>query len=170
MIFERRYETVEYPAGDGWIPEFAGFQARVMVNPTGAELRHEQKLWSEYFIPRKDADGNFVPATADAEAAWWTYVAPRIPEWNYELRELDGTVRTIPPPSESWESVFELPPSILSWLALCVHTAHMPDRLGKLQGKTGELLPNGATTTDSTPPTPIRRKSSSKPAGTKSTA
>ena len=47
-LFEARWELFRYPeedtGADAWEAAHVGFQARVRVNPSGAELRHEQKL------------------------------------------------------------------------------------------------------------------------------
>ena len=151
--YERRYEVVTYPDGEGWSPGWGGFQARILVNPSGAEVRHESQL----FIASKGTD-------IDAQDDYWKYVARRIPEWNLVIEDETGEKVKVPPPAEDWESLLQLQFEVMIWLRMCIHTAHLPDALGKLQGRTALRSPSGASTTDSTPPIPLRPESSSTPA------
>jgi hypothetical protein len=157
-VFEKRYETVTYPDAEGWAEGWGGFAARVLVNPSGAELRHETKLFVEY------RNGG-----AEAEDAYWQYVAPRIPEWNLELRQEDGGTLAIAPPAEKWESIYEVEPSVIAWLALVIHTAHLPNARARMQGIT-EASPNDAGISDTTPPTNPSRLNSSTPSASTSVA
>lgn len=149
FVFEPRYETVTYPDGPDAAEGWAGFSARILCNPTGAQLRGAQRAFQVY----REA------ATADAEDAFWQYIAPRIVEWNYEQRLPNGKTETKPPPAENWENVYELEPTVWVWLALQILTVHVPKASALVEGPDS---PNGVGNTDSIPPTPLRRKSSSK--------
>ena len=146
-----RYVVVTYPEGLPHSGEWAGFQARIHCNPTGAERHYALKYWQAV---RDDK-------SIQSQETFLQYLAPRIVEWNLQREQLDGSIKTIPPPSEEWESFYELETDVMVWLVSCVLTAHEPDSLGKLQAD-GKASDSDATTTDSTPPTPIRRQNSSK--------
>lgn len=150
FIFEPRYETVTYPEGEDGAPGWAGFQARILCNPTGAERRAGQRAFAAY------REKN---ASADTEDAFWQTMAPRIVEWNYERRQPDGTTKTLPPPCENWENIYELEPAVWVWLALQILTAHVPKVQALMEGPDS---PSDVGIMDSTPPTPLRRKNSSK--------
>jgi hypothetical protein len=146
FLFAPRYEWVEYPDGDGWEPGWFGFKARIRVNPNGAELHHENKL----FFASNGTD-------EQAQREYWQFVAPRVVEWNLATPGEDGEPVDVPPPAERWESLYEIPFSVMIWLRLCIHNAHKgPKALAALQGMT---LPAEPTTTDTTPVTEIRRVS-----------
>jgi hypothetical protein len=141
-----------FPADEAW----AGFGARIQSNPTGAEVHHARRLWRE-------AVDKETTNRADAAQAFWSYVAPRIVEWNYSRRLPDGTVKTYPPPAEDPTVMNEIDESqIHVWLGLAVLTAHQPEGLGKLI-EAVKASPSDASTTASTPPTKLRPKNSSKP-------
>lgn len=158
VVYERRFDTVTYPSDDGWAEGWGGFQARIMVNPSGSELRTETEL----YLASNGID-------LDAQDRYWQYVAPRVVEWNLELREADGSTRAVPPPAEDWQAFLELDFGVMIWLRMCIHTAHMPDRLGKLQGQKPTIA-TAAGSSDSTPPTPLPLPNSSAPVVSSSTA
>ena len=155
-VYERRYEVVTYPSGDGWQEGWGGFAARILVNPSGSELRTEQRLFAA-------SNGTDV----DAQDEYWQYIAPRIPEWNLVVRDADGAEREVPPPAERWESLLDLDFQVMIWLRMCIHVAHLPKAIARLEGKESAT---DAGSTDSTRPTPIPLQNSSKPAATSSTA
>lgn len=157
-VFEKRYELITYPEGSGWAEGWGGFAARILVNPSGAELRHETKLFVEY-----------QKGGAADEDAYWQYVAPRIPEWNLVIRDADGNEQEIPPPAAEYESVYQLEPSVIAWLALTIHAAHKgPKVLAAMQG-IRTVSPTEPTTTDTTPPTNLSLLNSPPPAASSST-
>lgn len=155
FIVERRYATITYdePNPEGW----AGFQVRVLSNPTGAEQHYASTLFRAYVDAiRKanpDADGYAV------ESEFWQYMAPRIVEWNYERRQPDGSTVVYPPPCENWEVVRELEPAVIVWLAAQVMVAHLP----KVTAPTPSATDAGPT--DTTQPTKLRPRNSSKRSG-----
>lgn len=142
MIFEKRHEWVEYPTSDpgdifpDWVPENAGFKARILANPSGSEVRNE----TQHYAASNGTD-------LDAQDAYWQHIAPRIVEWN--LQTPDG--KDIPPPAEDWQILLDLPFDVQMWLRLTVHWTHRKKVLTSLQGR--------ATTTDTTPPTPLHQVS-----------
>ena len=110
VSYPRRYEVVTYPEGQIGMEGWAGFQAKIMVNPNGAE-------------------------------------------------HPDGTTTMYPPPSEQWDVVYELEPSVMLWLALQIQVAYLPKATAPTP------LATDAGTTDTTPPTEIPRQNSSTPLG-----
>lgn len=158
VVYERRYETVTYPSDEGWAEGWGGFQAQIMVNPSGSELRKETEL----YLASNGTD-------LEAQDAYWQYVAPRVIAWNVKVQDDAGNTVALPPPAERWESFLDIDFSVMIWLRMCIHTAHLPDRLGKFQGKKPTTATD-AGNTDSTPPTPIPLPNSSAPAASSSTA
>ena len=156
MLYERRHETVTYPDGDGWVPEFAGFTARILANPNGGELRHETKLYEA-------SNGTDL----EAQDAYWQYVAPRVVDWSYQYRDDAGDVVTPPPPAERWESFLDLPLGIAIWLRQCIHLAHVPKALEILEGRVSQI---DAGPQALTPPTPLSPPKSEKPSASASSA
>lgn len=141
MIIQRFYEWIEYPVEDPgdileWNESHAGIKARVLVNPTMAEVRHESALY---------ADSNGTDAAA--QDAYWQGIAERIPEWNIQSADAKGKPVDVPAPADDWEVLLQLPFDVAMWLRQSVHWAH--------RGKVLTLLQGRATTTDTTPPTPI---------------
>jgi len=151
LLFEPRFELFRYPeedtGADAWDPAHVGFQARIRVNPSGAELRHEQKLLAAI-------------ATDDGgEEAYLRYVAPRVIEWNLSVRDDEGNVRDVPAPGAdggTWEAFYELPSDLMTWVVSSVHLAHIPKVRSLLTGG-GAPSTSGAgatgTTSGQTPPT-----------------
>ena len=141
MIYERRFAWVEYPATDPgsivaeWSDQHVGFRARVLVNPSGAEVRHETSLYAA-------SNGTDL----DAQDAYWQGVAWRVPDWNLAVRQDDGSILDVPAPAARWESFLDLDFGLAMWLRDCIHWAHRGKALTALQGNAG--------TTDSTPSTP----------------
>lgn len=145
MLIERYYEWIEYPTEDPgdileWDAVHAGIRVKILVNPTLAEVRRETKLFA-------DSDGTDL----DSHDAYWQYVAQRIPEWNLEVADGKGKTQPLPAPAENWEILLDLPFSVAMWLRQSLHWAH--------RGKVLTLLQGRASTTDSTPPTPLARVS-----------
>lgn len=149
FLYPRRYEVFTYPTGEPWLDGWGGFQLRIMVNPTGLELHHERALYETYLAEK----------TREAEGAYWQYVAERIPEWNLEFSLADGSTRTVPPPAENWESIYELDPIVMGWVSVAIRTAHLPKARARIQGQDLEI---DAGTLDTTPPTPLRPPKSAK--------
>lgn len=155
FIVERRYETVTYDLDEpeGW----AGFQVRLLVNPTGSENHYAGKLWRAYIeairTPNPDADAFAI------ESEFWQHIAPRIIEWNYERRQPDGSTVVYPPPAENWEVVRELEPAVILWLAMQVMVAHLP----KPKAQTPSAIDAGPM--DTTPPIKMRPRNSSRRSG-----
>lgn len=157
FAIEPRYVEVYFEASDAFPADEAwtGFGARIQSNPIGAEVHHARKLWRDAVNAKRED-------RAEAAKAFWSYVAPRIVEWNYSRRLADGTLKTYPPPAEDPTVMNEVDePQIHVWLALAVLTAHQPEGLGKLI-EAVKASPNAAGTTDSTPPTKLRPKNSRK--------
>lgn len=130
FIYEPRYDVVTYPTGEGWVPGWGTFQARILVNPSGAQRHTEEQLY--------DASNG---TDRDTHDAYFTYIAPRIPEWNLVIRDESGAEAIIPPPAENWRSFYALEFPVMIWLRVCIHTAHSPESLGKLQGQTAPKNP-----------------------------
>jgi hypothetical protein len=145
LIIQRFYEEIAYPTEDPgdileWNTSHAGITARILVNPTMAEVRYEAKLY-------EDSNGTDL----DAQDAYWKGIADRITEWNLQAVDAKGKPIDIPPPSEDWTVLLALPFDVAMWLRQSVHWAHRGKVLTLLQGRAG--------TTDTTPPTPIARAS-----------
>jgi len=146
LLFEPRWELFRYPeedtGADAWEPEHAGFQARVRVNPSGAELRHEQKLLA-------------VIATDDGgEEAYLRYVAPRVAEWNLSVRDDEGNVRDVPAPGSeggAWEAFYELPSDLMTWVVSSIHLAHVKAVRVRLTGETSPAAAGGMDMPTQTP-------------------
>lgn len=143
MIYRRRFEWIEYPAEDPgnllyvWNAEHAGFRARVLVNPTGAELREETKL----FVDSNNSD-------IDAHDAYWQAVAYRVSEWNLAFEDQDGAVTDVPAPAQRWESFLDIEIDLAMWLRTAIHWAHRGKVWEALQRP---ILPDAVGTTDTTP-------------------
>lgn len=145
MIIQRFYEWIEYPVEDPgdileWNPAHAGIKARVLVNPTMAEVRHESQLYQE-------SNGT----DADAQDRYWQAIAERIPEWNLQSVDAKGKPVDVPAPADGWEILMSLPFDVAMWLRQSVHWAHRGKVLALLQGQHG--------TTDTTQPVPLARVS-----------
>lgn len=141
MQFERRWEWIDYPAEDPgefieWAETYAGFKMRILVNPSGSEVRNETALHVE-------------SASADLEKqdAYWQYIATRIVEWNLQVQDGKKLI-DIPAPADDWTVLLDLPFEVQMWVRETVHWAHRPKARMLLQGK--------LTTTASTPPTALR--------------
>lgn len=145
MILTKRYEWIEYPEQDPgdileWDPSHAGIKVRILINPTMAEVRHETALYA-------DSNGTDV----DAQDRYWEAIAERVPEWNLQTADAKGKPVDVPPPSEDWQVLMQLPFDVAMWIRQSVHWAHRGKVLTLLQGRAG--------TTDTTPPTPLARVS-----------
>lgn len=141
MQIGKRYDWIEYPVenpGDilEWSQEHAGIKARILLNPTMADVRHESALYEA-------SNGT----DQEAQDAYWQGIADRIVEWNLETEK----GKPIPPPAKDWTIMLQLPFDVAMWLRQSVHWAH--------RGKVLMLLQGQPTTTDSTAPTPIHRAS-----------
>lgn len=179
MIYRKRYEWIEYPTEKGWNLAYAGFRAKVLVNANGLELHEETKLFmaSESARPVDTDDPTDSAELAaqelyDAQEAYFRYVADRVPEWNYQAETVEGDIKAVPAPGESpdnWKAFYLLEWPLCIWLRSAIHYAHLPKAWA---GLGGEVSVNGAGSTDSTPttPTPLRRRNSSKPSASASTA
>lgn len=161
MIYRRRYEWIEYPAEDPgnnlyeWNGEHTGFRARVLVNPNGAELREETKL----FALSNNSD-------LVAQDAYWQAVAYRVPEWNIAVEDEDGTVQDIPAPGADWQSFLAIELDLAIWIRIAIHWAHRGKVLEALQRP---ILPDDAGTTDLTPSTSDVPQNSQTPPDSNST-
>lgn len=145
MIIQRFYEWIEYPLenpGDilEWSQDHAGIKARILINPTMAEVRYESQLYA-------DSNGT----DADAQDAYWQGIADRIAEWNLQTVDAKGKPVDVPPPSEDWQVLLQLPFDVAMWLRQSIHWAH--------RSKVLALLSGHVSTSDLTPPTPIARVS-----------
>jgi len=152
VTYPRTYEVVTYPEGIEGTEGWAGFRARILANPNGAERRQAARLFREYTRQ----------STAENEDAFWQAVAPRVIEWNYEARQEDGTTVTYPAPAEQWDVIYELEPVVMLWLALQIQIVFLPKATARTAGQ--DSAP-AAGTTDTTPPIPIHPSSSSTPSG-----
>jgi len=146
MLFEARYELFRYPeedtGADAWGSAHVGFQARIRVNPSGAELRHEQKLLVA------------IATDDDGEETYLRYVAPRVTEWNLSVLDAEGNVRDVPAPGAeggTWEAFYELPSDLMTWVVSSIHLSHVKAVRVRL---TGQTSPDGAGDTDTPTPTP----------------
>lgn len=186
FVHRRRYKTVVYPATiedyvadgkylrDGYREDYAGFSARMLASPNGAE---ERALSQAYFAfelarrPKRDDEGTIVEKIDPdrLQAAREDYlreVAWRIPEWNLEDENRDGELVTVPAPGESddnWEALDVLPNTVMWWLIEEVRTAHLPDPLLPVAAGT-----TGTPTPTSTAPETTPREVSAKPPATDS--
>jgi hypothetical protein len=149
MLYEPFYDWIEYPTTETglseWNPAHVGFRARILVNPSGSQVRAE----TQRYIASNGID-------LQAQEEYLKYIAPRIVEWNLQVRDEAGTPVDIPPPVDNWEMLGELPFDLQMWLRSTVHWAHQKKVLMAL---TGTLSPEPVTTTDSTQPIPIRQSS-----------
>lgn len=155
MIYRRRFEWIEYPDADpgndlyDWNPDHAGFRARVLVNPNGAELREETKL----FIASNSA-------VAEEQDLYWQGVAYRIPEWNLAIERDDGEIADVPPPADDWQSFLLIELDLAIWLRTAMHWAHRKKVLTALQKP---ISPDDAGTSDTTQSTESAPSNSSTP-------
>lgn len=150
VSYPRHYEVVTYPDGIEGTEGWAGFRARILANPSGAERRHAARLFREYNRQ----------ASAENEDAFWQAVAPRIVEWNFEVRQEDGSTVTYPPPAAQWDTVYELEPVVMIWLALQIQLVFLPKASARTEGQGS---PPDVGTTDTTPPIPLHQPNSSTP-------
>jgi hypothetical protein len=149
VSYPRHYEVITYPSDVEGTEGWGGFQARIMVNPSGAERRHASRLFAAYATKG---------AKVEAEDAYWQYVAPWVVEWNFEVEQPDGSTFVYPPPAENWEAVYDLEPVVMMWLAFQIQIAYLP----KAKAQTEADSASDAGPTDSTPPTPLPRPNSSR--------
>jgi len=159
VSYPRRYEVVTYPEGQIGMEGWAGFQAKIMVNPNGAERRTAGIYFRAYLTAGKEQDEAADTTPQQREDDYWRFVAPWIVEWNFGAEHPDGTTTMYPPPSEQWDVVYELEPSVMLWLALQIQVAYLPKATAPTP------LATDAGTTDTTPPTEIPRQNSSTPLG-----
>lgn len=159
VSYPRRYEVVTYPEGQIGTEGWAGFQAKIMVNPNGAERRTAGIYFRAYLTAGKEEDAPKDVSPQQREDDYWRFVAPWIVEWNLERRQEDGSTVTYPPPAEQWDVVYELEPSVMLWLALQIQVAYLPKATAPTP------LVTDAGTTDTTPPTEIPRQNSLTPSG-----
>jgi hypothetical protein len=160
VTYPRHYEVVTYPEGQEGTEGWGGFQARIMANPNGAERRHATRLFKAYVSPPKSTDGKPGGMTVEAEDEYWQYVAPWIVEWNFEVRQEDGSTIAYPPPAEQWDVVYELEPIVMLWLSMQIQIAYLP------KAKAPTAAPDSASdagSSDGTQPIPIPRTNSSTP-------
>jgi hypothetical protein len=175
MQYRRRYEWVKFPEGDDWNPDYAGFRAKVLVNPSGSELHEETRLFHASDGVKQDEGltaEQLTAATRAAQDEYFQYVADRVPEWEYEAETVNGEILPVPAPGEhegNWQAFYLLEWPLCIWLRNMIHYAHLPKVRAMLAG---EVSVNGAGSTDSTPttPTPLRPKSSSRRSASASTA
>jgi hypothetical protein len=142
MQFEKRYEWIEYPAENpgefiDWDESYAGFKMRILVNPSGSEVRNETALHIDSAGP-----------DLEKQDAYWQYIAPRITEWNLQVQAGNGKPKDVPAPADDWSVLLDLPFEVQMWVRETVHWAHRPKARMLLQGKHG--------TTASTQPTALR--------------
>ena len=157
VSYPRRYEVVTYPEGQEGTEGWAGFQARIMINPNGAERRAAGIHFRAYLMAGKEKDPPKDATPQHLEDEYWRFVAPWIVEWNLEKEQESGGTVTYPPPAEQWDAIYELEPSVMLWLALQIQTAYLPKATAPTP------LVTDAGITDTTPPTEIHPSSSSTP-------
>lgn len=127
---QKRYVWVEWERPEDWpedAPEFDGFRARILANPTGGEVNHELEMFRSVLSNQ---------ATMDE---YNQAIAERVIDWEYEN---DG--ERVPAPGESpdnWEAFYLLEPQLAGWLVNQIRTAHRP--------KATTRASSNATSTDS---------------------
>lgn len=137
--------TEDIPA-PWWREEYVGFRARLMVNPSGAELRHEQALHTQ------------LTRLLLEEADYLESIAYRVIEWDVVVVDQDENRHPIPSPGEDgWERFLDLPPLLMSWLCMEIRHAHLPKArrpLASRAGPTDSTIPSTPPPTSETEPPP----------------
>lgn len=148
------------------LPPIAGeeaepFRAKILVNPTGADIRAEQEAW------------NALKENRITEDDYLEVIAERVREWNFEVEDRAGNIVPIAAPGspeaidnpERINAFLELEPEDLGWLLIMVRYAHLPKAITR--------RPEQRSTTDSsTPPenqteaSPAPPSDSPRPSGT----
>ena len=149
MKIRPHYEWVEYPAAvpgdDTWLPYYAGFRMRVLVNATLWEQQIENALY--------EASLGDDP---DTHEAYWKGVAGRVVAWNLARNDQDGTLTAVPAPGQaegSWLGFLELTVELSHWVREIIHRAHWLERREWLQGRTPvSVKPGGLGDSDPLPP------------------
>lgn len=159
MIFKPRFEWVRYPAredaGSGWNEEYDGFRVKVRTNPSMAELRHEQELYTA------------ISTEEDGEADYLKEIASRVIEWDFSTEDIDGVVQPVPAPGQhpdNWQAFYILPVELLQWVILAIRTAHVPKARTAIQGISSDapgdtVSPKAETTPTENPPTDSSKRS-----------
>lgn len=148
----KRFEWIAWEKPEGWAdgdPDYSGFRARILANPTAGDVNHESELFGQ--IARNMRDQSLVDAYAEA-------LAERVPEWEYAEEDENGDVVPVPAPGEgagNWQAFYLLDPGLFWWLIGQIRGAHLPKATTRASQNVLTTVPEipNTNTPDPAPPT-----------------
>lgn len=140
-IRAQRFVWVTWEKPDDWQeddPDYTGFRAKILANPTAGDVFAEMEL--RQAVLKSEATGD----------DYLQHIAPRVPEWDYQLEDASGTVTSVPAPgafADNWEAFRLLEMPLHVWLCTQLRTVHLPKAMipgSRLASTTGQPSRNGS--------------------------